>query len=256
MQAVFRGSTGGTALAPPSAVRITAVIPTLDERDVLPALLDRLRQFDPPVPAIVVDGGSSDGTAGVAREHGARVLQGARGRGAQMTAGAAEADADVLWFLHADTLPPLGAVAAIRNALAEPRVVGGHFGIEFDRVARGAGFLTWLYPSLALLGLRYGDSGFFVRREAYERVGGFRPLPIFEDLDLLRRLRRRGGFVRVAERVVASSRRFEGRCFELVFARWLALQLLFWLRVPPRVLGGMYPHVRGAQVQGEDAWSG
>src|SRR5205814_4864807 len=115
-----------------------------------------------------------------------------------------------------------------------------------DGNGRAARLLTWLYPRLRLLGLCYGDSAFFVRRAAYEGIGGFRPHPVFEDLDLVRRLRRRGHFVRVADRVVTSSRRFEGRSFALTFARWASLQALYWLGVPPHRLAGFYAHVREA----------
>ena len=107
-----------------------------------------------------------------------------------------------------------------------------------------ARFLAWLYGKLALIGLRYGDSGYFVRRSEYSAVGGFNPLPIFEDLDLMRRLRKRGRFVRVAATVTTSSRRFEGRVFALVFAWWAVLQILYWVGIPPRLLGTLYRHVR------------
>ena len=161
-----------------------------------------------------------------------------------MCAGAAAAGGEVLWFLHADTLPPPDAVAQISAALTDPDVVGGNFEICFDGDLVAARFLTWLYRYLALIGLRYGDSGYFVRRSHYEAVGGFRPYPIFEDLDLLRRLRKRGRFVRVPAVVTTSSRRFRGRSFALVFARWAVLQVFYWVGVSPVRLGRWYRHVR------------
>ncbi|HEX8187073.1 MAG TPA: hypothetical protein VF586_01900, partial [Pyrinomonadaceae bacterium] len=103
------------------------------------------------------------------------------------------------------------------------------------------------YPRLRLLGLAYGDSGFFVRRAAYERAGGFKPFPLFEDLDLLRALRRQGRFVQAEACVVTSSRRFEGRSFALTFARWSLLQCLYWLGVSPHTLARLYAPVRGAR---------
>ena len=89
-----------------------------------------------------------------------------------------------------------------------------------------------------------------LQSEAYERVGGFRPYPIFEDLDLLTRLRRLGRVARLETAVVTSSRRFEGRSFALTFAWWTLLQLLYWIGVPPRHLGRMYAHVRGPRPTG------
>jgi GT2 family glycosyltransferase len=87
----------------------------------------------------------------------------------------------------------------------------------------------------------------FVRRADYERVGGFQSFPIFEDLDLIRKLRRRGRIVHLPATVITSSRRFEGRrSFALTFARWSVLQCLYWLGVNPRTLGRLYAPIRGA----------
>ena len=85
------------------------------------------------------------------------------------------------------------------------------------------------------LGLCYGDSGFFMRRSAYEAAGGFRAHPIFEDLDLLRRLRKQGRFVRVDCTLVTSARRWQNRSFGWTFTRWTVLQFLYWAGVPPPV---------------------
>ena len=103
--------------------------------------------------------------------------------------------------------------------------------------------MTWLYRQLRRLGLSYGDSAIFVRREAYEQVGGFKPFPIFEDLDILRELRKLGSVVYVAATVVTSSRRFEGRWFASTFARWMIMQALYWLGIQPRTLGRFYAPV-------------
>ena len=84
---------------------------------------------------------------------------------------------EVLWFLHADTIPPADAARRIHEALADPQVVGGNFELVLSGDSRPARFLTWLYPKLRWLGLAYGDSAFFVRRSAYETIGGFRPHP-------------------------------------------------------------------------------
>ena len=148
--------------------------------------------------------------------------------------------ADVVRADDADTTAPAEASERILEALCDATVVGGNFRVRFDGARPAARFLTWLYPHLRKLGLCYGDSGIFVRRDAYRRVGGFKPFPIFEDLELVRRLRRIGRMVHVPATVVTSSRRFAGRSFTLTFARWSALQVLYWLGVHPRRLGGMY----------------
>lgn len=223
---------------------LSVVIPALNEAASIEQTLAALRRVPGIFEVIVVDGQSRDDALDRAARLGARVLTAPRGRGAQMHAGAQAAGGEVLWFLHADTLPPPDAAGRIADALIDPAVAAGNFEIRFAGEFAAARFLTRLYHHLALLGLRYGDSGYFVRREAYAAVGGFRPHPIFEDLDLMRRLRRRGLFVRVPATVVTSSRRFEGRSFAVVFARWTILQTLYWLGVPPVWLGKLYRHVR------------
>ena len=228
-------------------VEITALIPTLNEAGAIGRTLERLRQLEPPVDVLVVDGFSSDHTEEIAQSYGAHVVLGPGGRGESLRLAAFTARRNVLWFLHADTLAPLDGAAKIIEALKDPTVVGGNFEIRFDGKGRSARFLTWLYPHLRHLGLVYGDSGIFVRRESYDRVGGLRPYPIFEDVDLVRRLRCIGRFVRVSSCVITSSRRFEGRNFGLVFARWLFLNVGYWLGIDPTTLGRWYPSARHAR---------
>jgi hypothetical protein len=123
-------------------------------------------------------------------------------------------------------------------------VAGGHFAVRFSGPSRSARTMTRLYPWLRALGLCYGDSGIFVRREIYEAVGGFRPMPLFEDIDLVRRLRRRGRFRRLQCRLTTSARRFEHRNLACVFAQWTGLQILYWLGVSPSWLARHYALVR------------
>ena len=226
-------------------MNLSIIIPALNEARAIGETLDAALRLKGSTEVIVVDGGSGDGTVEVARSRGVRVVTAARGRGAQMHAGALAARGEVFWFLHADTVAPADAGRCIARALEDPRAVGGNFRIRFGGASGAARFLTWLYPRLRLLGLAYGDSGFFVRRATYERAGGFKPFPIFEDLDLLRALRRQGRFVQAEGCVATSSRRFEGRSFALTFARWSLLQTLYWLGVSPHTLARLYANVRG-----------
>lgn len=161
-----------------------------------------------------------------------------------MHAGACAARGRVLWFLHADTHPSPDAAERILETMRDEKIVGGNFTICFDGARRTARFLTWLYPQLRKLGLCYGDSAIFVRAEIYEQIGGFKAYPIFEDLDLVRALKRRGRIAHLSETVMTSSRRFENRSFALTFAKWLALQGLYWLGVHPRTLGRLYAPIR------------
>ncbi|HYP12299.1 MAG TPA: hypothetical protein VEQ63_00120, partial [Bryobacteraceae bacterium] len=100
-------------------------------------------------------------------------------------------------------------------------------------------------PWLRVLGLCYGDSGIFVRRAAYEQVGGFQSYPLFEDVDLVHRIRRVGQFRTLPEKLITSSRRFEHQNFAVMFAQWTALQMLFWAGVSPHRLARLYRPVRG-----------
>jgi rSAM/selenodomain-associated transferase 2 len=213
------------------------IIPTLNEEGYIGDTLDALARMPGHFEVIVVDGGSRDRTVEVARSRGAVVITTERGRGSQMHAGAVLAQGEALWFLHADTLPPVDAARRISEALADPQVIGGTFEVVFDRTNPLAHILNWLNSRLRYLGLCYGDSAFFVRRDTYEQVGGFRPYPIFEDLELLRRIRLHGRFVHLPSAVVTSPRNSERHCFPLVFARWVLLQVLFWSGISPARLG-------------------
>jgi rSAM/selenodomain-associated transferase 2 len=230
---------------------LSIIVPTLDEARSIGRTLDALKGMTPDaskggVEVIVVDGGSLDATARIARGRGAKLLTSERGRGAQMHAGACAARGEALWFVHADARPSPECAGQIAEALGDPAVVAGNFHVLFDGTTRAARFLTWLYPRLRKLGLCYGDSAIFVRREAYRRVGGFRDFPVFEDLDLIRRLHKAGRVAHLTATVETSSRRFEGRSFALTFARWSLLQALYWLGVHPRALGRLYAPVRAA----------
>lgn len=227
---------------------MSIVVPTLNEEAHIIETISALQHLSGEKEIIVVDGGSSDQTVPLASAQGVRVLEAPRGRGLQMHAGALRSTGDVLWFIHADTIPPANALEHIRDCLKTRSIVGGNFGLLFDGPSRSARQLTAIYPLLRRFGLCYGDSGIFVRRDIYNQIGGFRPLPLFEDLDLLRRLCRADQFVHLNCRIVTSSRRFEQRNFALVWARWTILQLLYWCGVSPNWLSRFYPHARRASV--------
>jgi rSAM/selenodomain-associated transferase 2 len=233
-------------------LRLSVIVPTLDEAGSIGRTIDAISRLPCCPEIIVVDGGSRDGTTARAAALGARIIDAPCGRGAQLHAGAIVASGDVFWFVHADTVVPQEVCGKIAAATSMPGVAGGNFEIRFDGDSLAARFLTWLYRYLGLLGLRYGDSAYFVRRDAYHRAGGFRPFPIFEDLDLLRRLRRQGSFVRIEATVTTSSRRFEGRWFAITFARWSFLQGLYWLGISPVLLERLYQHIR---FPGQHRWA-
>jgi rSAM/selenodomain-associated transferase 2 len=224
--------------------KVSVIIPVLNEGRFLGATLEAIVGLQGVLEVIVVDGGSLDKTVAVARAHGVRVLHAGRGRGIQLHAGAQAAHGNVFWFVHADTCPPADAARQIVTVLACSRVSGGCFAVRFDNASRQACFLAWLYARLRRLGLCYGDATLFVRRDDYERLGGFRSFPLFEDVDFVGRLRQQGRFVCLPAEVVTSSRRFEGRSFALTLIWWMVLQMLYWLGIPPRVLARKYAPIR------------
>jgi GT2 family glycosyltransferase len=156
-----------------------------------------------------------------------------------MNAGAALTRGETLLFLHADTCLPENALELIETAMQAPEVCGGNFSLRFAGATLSARALTRIYPLLRWLGLVYGDSAIFVRRRAFEAIGGYREVPLFEDCDLYQRLRRKGRFVRLQASAITSSRRFEGR-FLRTFAFWAMMQVLYWLGVAPHRLARMY----------------
>lgn len=225
-------------------MQISIIVPTLNEQECIAETIRSLQQLEGEKEIIVVDGGSSDETISVASAQGAQIITTRPGRGVQLHAGALNASGDVLWFVHADTIPPPHALKEIRKHLKSPKVAGGNFGLVFDGPSRAAKQLTAIYPMLRMLGLCYGDSGIFVRREVYDRIGGFRALALFEDLDLLRRLRAAGQFVHLPCKILTSSRRFEQRNFALVWLHWTVLQVLYWCGISPNRLARWYRHAR------------
>lgn len=224
-------------------MKVSIIIPTLDEAARINSLVASLQKLRGEFEVIVADGGSADDTVDLIGACGWRVITAPRGRGRQMNAGAQAAKGDVLLFLHADTELPEEALAMIESLLQDQRVCGGNFSLEFDGNTREARLLTAIYPMLRLGGMCYGDSAIFVRRDVFERLGGYRNYPIFEDCDLYRRMKRAGKFARLPAVVVTSSRRFEGR-FLRTFALWITMQVLYWLGVDTNRLASWYKPLR------------
>jgi rSAM/selenodomain-associated transferase 2 len=168
-------------------MRISAVVPTLDAAQHLAACIASLADADE---IVVADGGSQDSTPRIARECNVRFIEAPRGRGSQLAAGADVATGDALLFVHADTRLTLGWSACARAHLAaSSRPACFRFRLDDASwqarvIERGVALRT------SLLGLPYGDQGLLIRRDVYRRSGGYRPLPLMEDVELLRRIGR------------------------------------------------------------------
>jgi rSAM/selenodomain-associated transferase 2 len=221
---------------------ISIIIPTLNEERSLPHLLGAIRLQSADHEVIVVDGGSQDRTLDIARDHEVRTLIARPGRGAAMCAGAAAAQGEVLFFLHADSVLPPGALDCINEVLnANAHIIGGNFRLVFDGDTLFSRWLTEFCAWIRLLGHYYGDSGVFVRRSVYDALGGFRPIPVMEDLEFVRRLERFGPTTCIKDPpLVTSSRRFEGRRPVGIVCGWVRLHVLFWLGVSPDRLAEIY----------------
>lgn len=194
---------------------VSVVVPVLNEAPRIHVALERLLAAAPDCEVVVVDGGSTDGTAEAVEQVAARdeqvsVLHTARGRARQMNAGAAATSADVVWFVHADTTVDPAALGQLRAVLADPRVVGGGLTLRFDRSTPALRYITWTsnLPARHLHWV-FGDQAMFVRRSQFNAVGGFPDLPLMEDLEISRRLARRGRLVVLPSTSTASSRRFD-----------------------------------------------
>jgi rSAM/selenodomain-associated transferase 2 len=225
-------------------MRISAIIPTWCEAACIGEAVAGARRVAEEV--IVADAGSPDGTARIAREHGARVVHSPKGRGPQLRAGADAAAGDVLLFLHADALLAAGAREALLRRLEDPAIVGGNFLLRFA----GPGPLAAAFSLLNDLRRRwlriyYGDSAIFVRRSVYDQLGGFEPYPIFEDYEFVRRLERHGRTAYIRDVVVEVSSRRHEQAPWTTLASWVALHTLYSVGgVHPERLVALYRDVR------------
>ena len=230
-------------------MKISVIIPTHNEELMITRTLDAVSRLVNVWEIVIVDGGSTDKTIEIVKNYAHkkpfRVIETAEAnRGRQLHEGTKHAAGEVFWFVHADTRPVQGCAGQIKQYMRYDEIVGGNFEIVFDGDGRWARFLTRLYPQLRTIGLVYGDSAMFARREIYEKLGGFRDLPLFEDVDLYKRLIKKGEFQHINLPVVTSSRRFENSSFIRTFARWSIFQGLYWLGVPPRLLAKKYKAIR------------
>ncbi|MBJ7613652.1 MAG: TIGR04283 family arsenosugar biosynthesis glycosyltransferase [Candidatus Dormibacteraeota bacterium] len=204
---------------------VSIVVPVVDEAARIVEALRRLRRDFPECELVVVDGGSHDATAELARPL-ARVLRGQPGRARQMNQGACQTRGDVLWFIHADTVVDPAGLPQMLAALADPATVGGGLTLRFDRRGAALDYLAWSSNLRARhLHWVFGDQAMFVRRSVFDALGGFPDLPLMEDLELSRRLHRAGRLTVLSATSTASARRFVEQ------GPWRMIALLQWLKL-------------------------
>ncbi len=190
--------------------KISIIIPVINEAENIKSTLATTKPSKN-VEIIVVDGGSSDGTVEIIGNSGlaVKVILANPGRAVQMNTGALAATGDILLFLHADTHLPPGFDAMIRQAIETPGIVAGAFTLKIDAeltslrlVEKGVKWRShfWQMP--------YGDQGIFLKREVFQAVGGFPELPIMEDFEFIRNLKRQGRIITLPTPVITSARRW------------------------------------------------
>ena len=220
---------------------LSVVIPVLGDTDAVLKLVNTLANMPArPDEIIVVDGGASDDCRTCCKETGVHYLASEPGRGRQLAAGARRASGKWLWFLHADAEPDLDSAEAIRRSLANGRV-GGWFRFRFANVDHWlARLLAGLVNLRCRFGIPYGDQGLFMSAAAYREAGGFPPDPLFEEVPLVKALRRLGRFEALPLSLGVSPRRWQrdGWLRRSLSNRQLALA--YMLGAPPAKLAQRY----------------
>lgn len=218
---------------------LSAVIPTLNAANTLAATLASLAPADE---VVVVDSGSSDQTSAVARAGGAHVVEAPRGRGVQLAQGAMAARGDWLLFMHADTILSAGWIDTVRQFMAMPdnrdRAAYCRFKLRSDAAAarRLEAAVAW---RCRLLALPYGDQGLLIARRTYEAIGGYRALPLMEDVDLVRRLGR-ARLIQIGVDAWTDASRWERDGWALRSARNLLCLGLYFAGLPPVTIKRLY----------------
>lgn len=222
--------------------RVSIIVPTLEEAAGIESTLSRLRVWrSQGHEVIVADGGSADGTLERAEPLCDRVVAATRGRASQMNAGAEVASGEILWFLHADTLAPPDALPLILAALSDPGRCWGRFDVRLSgdhwplRIVE-----RMMNLRSCLTGIATGDQGLFMRRAAFEAVGGFPVIALMEDVAMSRKLRRLTRPLCLRQRLVTSSRRWETRgVWRTIVLMW-RLRLAYALGADPASLARRY----------------
>jgi rSAM/selenodomain-associated transferase 2 len=223
---------------------ISVVIPVLNEENTIGASLRALMPLAPHE-IIVVDGGSSDRTRDICSSFTVTLLTSDRGRARPMNHGGQHASGAVFLFLHADTRLPTSAFDDIAAALSDPRYLGGHFDVELEGghwMLKVIGRMISYRSRVTKVGT--GDQALFVRREVFERMGGYPDVPLMEDIAFCRTLKRMGGVACLRSRVVTSARRWEVDGVWRTILRMWTLKSLYLAGVSPARLKQFYADTR------------
>ena len=205
--------------------RISVIIPTLNEADVIGTCLKNLRNRTGVKEIVVADGGSNDATCEIAAEYGAAVVHTEKGRGIQIKKGIEIINGDVVFILHADCVAYQGVFNRILNSLNDnAQTVGGAFGMRFDTRGCKTGLISCLNNIRTFCtGIAFGDQGQFFRREVIRHMGSFPELMLMEDVELSMRLKEIGRVIYLRNGIEVSGRRWHNRQFATSFFTVLRL---------------------------------
>jgi rSAM/selenodomain-associated transferase 2 len=220
-------------------LKYSVIIPTLNEERQLPACLDALRTGLPRAEVIVVDGGSRDRTLELANAHGARALLTAPCRGAQCRLGAEQAEGDVLCFLHADSRLAPDAEQRLDAFFADSAHLAGTLRVKYGEPELIYRVLEWGSQFDSVF-TSFGDQGILVRRSLYQAAGGIPDLPLFEDVEFLKAVRKQATIYGIPVKLQISARRFAAAGVFRQLARNQSLMLLYLLGASPHDLARRY----------------
>ena len=191
-------------------MRLSIIVPVLNEAQIVRGFLAHLRATAPGAEIIVVDGGSKDDTLALCRSFADAVIEAPCGRARQMNVGALSARGEILWFLHVDSRISAGSIGAIQNALSDPSVAGGCFRLEIVP-SRTIYLVRDAIGNMCvdLFRIALGDRGFFCRKENFLAVGGYPDQPLLEDADFYCKLRELGRVRQLPLKIQTSARRYE-----------------------------------------------
>ncbi len=223
---------------------LSIVVPVLNEQSQINAAVEHIRaqSFDGAYEIIVVDGDPNGGTIRVVRDEAVTCIAGSKGRGRQMNAGACVSRGDVLLFLHADTRLPPSALTNVRRVLESGKYVGGAFDLAIDSQ-------RWILKYIAARAnmrsrwnrIPYGDQAIFIRKDYFEKIGGFKDIPLMEDVDLMWRIRKDGREIHILrDKATTSARRWEREGAICTTLKNQIIVMLYYLGVHPDKLARLY----------------
>lgn len=220
--------------------KISIIIPVLNEAARIASLINQIEKTEE-IEIIIVDGLSVDNTAELASNLGVNVISTNRGRALQMNTGAKIASGEILLFLHADTELPQGFAALVQDALNQPKIIAGAFELKIEGRHRGLRLIEKLVSLRShFLQLPYGDQAIFIKAETFQKFGGFPELPIMEDFEFIRGLKRYGKIKILPVAVITSGRRWQqlGILKTTLINQFMIIG--YYLGIPPEKLADFY----------------